>query len=450
MVLKDKFFYPATKASVHAYASSIFTPIINAECVTSIWVPMAGRRMWNKFLIENINLFAKELPNSNKYILVYVEPLDLTEESLSGYMRLMGKSFLEECTKKDEISTLIGDDNYIEIFEDENQTYTKLYETFKKIVEKVSNKGYRAVFFLGEFDELNFTTSIFYNNLKSLWSRFYPNLFYVFLSVTNLARPEMADKYKELNAAILQNVIFMPLRKGEDIEYVIDFFGDRHGHDFSDEEKLLIKKYCGGHPFLIRVLSKRIAEKGLDKIEQFLSSDYELISIVRRIFDLRTKNEKRTIVSIANGETPKQSPALERLILLGLVELNKDDTFSLFGKLLTDFVRKEKDLPMGEESILKGERLYINDDGAITFKKETIDEIFSNQEYRVLKYLLANTGKLRTREQIGEVMWGEESYEKFSNWAIDQLMSKVRKKISDLGSTTKLTTIRSRGYKLEA
>ncbi|MFC1790807.1 helix-turn-helix domain-containing protein [Patescibacteria group bacterium] len=49
---------------------------------------------------------------------------------------------------------------------------------------------------------------------------------------------------------------------------------------------------------------------------------------------------------------------------------------------------------------------------------------------------------------MGEVLWGEASYEKYSDWAIDQLISKLRKKLKDLGLTDFLKTIRGRGYKL--
>src|SRR6476661_7326153 len=97
----DKFFYPVKPEVLHDYASRVFSPICRGECVTAVWVPMTGRRMWNKFIIEHINLFEKELPNYNKYLLVYVEPLDLTEESIAGYLRLMGKSFIEVCKKNE-------------------------------------------------------------------------------------------------------------------------------------------------------------------------------------------------------------------------------------------------------------------------------------------------------------------------------------------------------------
>ena len=124
MSAQDKYLYPVTPETLHKYAEDIFAPVRRGECVTTVWVPMAGRRMWNKFINENIYLFEKELPHYDKYLLVYIEPLDLTEESLAGYIRLMAKSFIEVATNNENVKN------------DKIQKYT---EIFDEIPEEVSN-----------------------------------------------------------------------------------------------------------------------------------------------------------------------------------------------------------------------------------------------------------------------------------------------------------------------
>ena len=180
MTTKDSFLYPVTPETLHKYAEDIFAPIRRGECVTTVWVPMAGRRMWNKFIIENIRLFDKELPNYDKYLLTYIEPLDLTEESLTGYIRLMAKSFIEvalanKYVKKDVVNA------YRAVFNNDQATYSLLLENLKKLLKETTDSGLEVIFFVGEFDELKFANTIFYNNLKSLWSGLYPRLHYIFL-----------------------------------------------------------------------------------------------------------------------------------------------------------------------------------------------------------------------------------------------------------------------------
>jgi len=450
---KQKYFYPISKATLHQYAASIFEPIKREECVTTVWVPMSGRRMWNKFIIENIDLFEKELPEYQKYLLTYIEPLDLTEESLKGYLRLMGTSLIETCRKHKEYVKRVDLEAVEKIFDQDVVSYSKLLETLKSLLREVTEFGYKVVFFFGEFDEIHFANKVFYNNLKSLWDKFRPHLHYVFFTVIDLTTNEITDRLGELNAVTLQNVIYVPIRQGEDIDYIIDFFGERLGHQFSQRERMLLKKTCGGHPYLIkagsRIISHFEGEKTrIEDLEEILMTHYEMLSVARRIFNLRTEREKDILNRIILGESPRKSPSLKRMISLGLVEEKKDGQYEISGQLLNQMAAKFKEEIQPKKGV-KADELYLDEgEGIVCCGGKPIEEKFTGQEYNVIKFFLEEPGKLRSREEIGEVMWGEESYEKFSNWAIDQLTSKLRKKLKQLEIRSKIVTVRGRGYKL--
>jgi DNA-binding response OmpR family regulator len=97
----------------------------------------------------------------------------------------------------------------------------------------------------------------------------------------------------------------------------------------------------------------------------------------------------------------------------------------------------------------KSQKLTIEEEtGTILLNRKPIEEYFTRQEYTVLSLMIRKGGRLCSRDDIGEALWGEDSYEKYSNWAIDQLISKLRKKIKKLGIKNGLKTIRGRGYKL--
>jgi DNA-binding response OmpR family regulator len=81
------------------------------------------------------------------------------------------------------------------------------------------------------------------------------------------------------------------------------------------------------------------------------------------------------------------------------------------------------------------------------YNGNTVEESFTRQEYSILTLFLKNPGKVLTRDDIGAVLWGESSYEKYSDWAIDQLMSKLRKKLKEIGVNVEISTLRGRGYK---
>lgn len=451
---KDKFFYPALPETMHRYAASIFTPIRKGECVTAIWVSMAGRRMWNKFIIENIRLFKKELPDYQKYLLIYIEPLDLTEESLVGYLRLMSKSFIEACQKHKTCSKVVGLDDGVKVFSQESASYPVLLETLKALLRQAIDSGLKVVLFLGEFDELKqFAKSVFYNNLKSLWDTFKPQLHYVFLSIMDLTTPEVTERLGELNAATLQNVVYVPIRQRKDIDYLIGFWGKRLSCQFSEEEKKLIKKLCGGHPYLVKAASRIISnfdrrKTKVEDLEEILTTHYEMLSVAQRIFNLRAEAEKEILNKIAQGEAVVSSNGLKRLLALGLVKKKKSGKYEPVGELFNLAIEKYRTgLRLTPGRGANG--LYLDEEeGVVCYGGIPVEEKFTGQEYNMIKFFLEDPGKLKTRDEISEILWEKESYEKYSDWAIDQVISKIRKKLKQLGTKTKLVTVRGRGYKL--
>lgn len=72
----------------------------------------------------------------------------------------------------------------------------------------------------------------------------------------------------------------------------------------------------------------------------------------------------------------------------------------------------------------------------------------SSQEYSVFELFMKSPGKVITKEKIGLVMWGDKKKGKQKDWAIDQLMKRLRSKIGDNNASI-IQTIRGRGYKID-
>lgn len=452
MQSQDKYFYPVTPATLHKYAEDIFVPIRRGECVTTVWVPMAGRRMWNKFIIENIHLFGKELPNYDKYLLVYIEPLDLTEETLSGYIRLMAQSFVEVALKNSYVNNKIIEDAS-DYFKDENASYSNLLHNLKKLLKEATDSGLEVVFFVGEFDELTFATTVFYNNLKSLWSQLYPRLHYAFLMRERVTRQANISKWGELNEAILQNIIYVPLRSAQDTGYLLDYFADQFSTEVTESKARLLKDLSGGHPYMLKVAVRFIAHTSKDtpteRVYDMLLNYYELLSVARGILDVRSDSEKKCLRFVAAGKSvPSElSEVLDFLTNLGLVKNGVNGTNILFSEIFNKVVQKPDSTQVETASF--GDDLVLDrETGVVTVNGKTIEEKLTLQEHMILSAFLKLEDKLFSREEIGEILWGKESYEKYSDWAIDQLVSKLRKKLKMIGSKARLVTIRGRGYKL--
>ena len=68
------------------------------------------------------------------------------------------------------------------------------------------------------------------------------------------------------------------------------------------------------------------------------------------------------------------------------------------------------------------------------------------KEYRILEYLIANSGQILTREQLAVKIWGFESDAEYNN--VEVYMSFTRKKLSFVGSKTEIKAVRGIGYEL--
>ena len=70
----------------------------------------------------------------------------------------------------------------------------------------------------------------------------------------------------------------------------------------------------------------------------------------------------------------------------------------------------------------------------------------SEKEYRILEYLIANSGQILTREQLAVKIWGFESDAEYNN--VEVYMSFTRKKLAFVEAKTELKAVRGVGYEL--
>ena len=98
-------------------------------------------------------------------------------------------------------------------------------------------------------------------------------------------------------------------------------------------------------------------------------------------------------------------------------------------------------------------------DGSLTFEDLTLDVRsavlkcdngqsvrLGEKELRIMEYLIANQGRVLSREQIAVKIWGYESDSEYNN--VEVYMSFVRKKLAFLESRCEIKALRGIGYEL--
>ena len=68
------------------------------------------------------------------------------------------------------------------------------------------------------------------------------------------------------------------------------------------------------------------------------------------------------------------------------------------------------------------------------------------KEYRILEYLIANSGQILTREQLAIKIWGFDSEAEYNN--VEVYMSFTRKKLAFVEAKTEIKAVRGIGYEL--
>lgn len=124
------------------------------------------------------------------------------------------------------------------------------------------------------------------------------------------------------------------------------------------------------------------------------------------------------------------------------------------GEILKSEYVKSSLFEIKKEVELKSD--LVTDEGLIFLKKIDISEIEfesiklksnpTSQEINLIRFLQKNIEKPISRDEIAEVLWGKSWNTKYSDWAIDKAISRLRKNI--ISENYKIITVKNLGYEL--
>lgn len=427
------------------YALKIFTPLFRGECVTSIFVMGGGKRTVIKYLIKNKELIEKYFPNMFENTLyVFVNFDEIIEFSNYYYLDLIKKKIYQELTERN-INLNLNK-------KDENNPLMAIEEVFEKLVAL----GWRIFLVLNDFElTLKLSPSI-YLNLEHLLSIDKSRIEYLFLTTLNVLDPGIFSSFHNLKYALTRNVVFFPLLEKKNVYFLIDKVCQNQlflKKETPPSKKELLYKLCGGHPQLLRyslyflkaTLGDDFFLESDKKIEEKLLSSSQNLIICADIWNSLREKEKETMFFVLrNGnfpDEPQSNYAIDYLIKLHLVK-KEGKKVKIFGKIFERFLLNFSK---------KSELFYDEKTKKIFYGEKSCEEIFTHQEFKVLTYLIQHKNQLVTRDEIAKTMWGSLYYqEKYSDWAIDKIISTIRRKLDSIGfSSQNLITLKKRGFILK-
>jgi len=307
-------------------------------------------------------------------------------------------------------------------------------EEIEKIIQE--NEG-KAIFLLGADKILEERNNFLLEKLNLFVPLRAPCSVLLFFH-TDFTHPSFLPLFKK-GGIFLQNIIFHPLYSVKDTQQFIKYFCEKWGLKIKEEIKKEIIKNCGGRLGLVKQCLRFLRDNPKATSEEIFSHP-QLLWRVKIIWERFLPSEKSVLEKIVKREDDFDSLETHSLKFLQKVKGIKKvkGGWMITVPLLAKFIEEELNKPRFE---IKNDHIYLNN--------VLVDKYFSPKEKRVFGFLIEQKNRLVSREKIARLAWREKWLDVYSDWALDQTISRLRKKLKILGINPLLVkTVKKKGFKL--
>jgi hypothetical protein len=251
---------------------------------------------------------------------------------------------------------------------------------------------------------------------------------------SDVYRREIQEVLQESHK-FLQNVMLFPAYSLTESFLFVKTLAEEWKMKISETEIKKIVNRCGGFLWVLREGLRLRRDRG--EIDwQNLISESGMQFRLDHIYSLLSDREKESLAECCFGDADKASKEdRDYFIKMGLVRV-VGRRHKLGLGLLESRVR--------QELITQSFMVLCKD---IYYRGDKITSWFSVSEFEVMKLLIDKKGEIVEKEEIAEAMWGKSWPDKYSDWAIDKLMSRLRKVMVSYGLPKKMiTTKKGQGF----
>jgi len=303
----------------------------------------------------------------------------------------------------------------------------------KEVEEKLKNLNLNTpiTFILDQAIFLQKTPSLQFLLAKN-WRERRPNLNFIFIFSYYLKPLKLIKVLPLLKNPLLEETTFFPLFSKRESQYNLKVWKKINNYQLEENKAREIIFLSGGLASLIKSLFLFAKKNPHLKMEpELLIKKPEISFHLEKIYHNLNENQKIFLYELAIKKKPNKktfSTDVFDLINLGLIN-SQNGKFTFFS-------------PLFEKYLLNQEKPLITVSG-IEFKK-----FLTPSEQRFISLLIKNKGKAISRDQAGEAIWQKHWEEKYSEWALDQIVSQIRKKMIHIKDKKRLVTIRGFGFRL--
>lgn len=397
---------------INKQATAIFRPVKFGENGIGICYPGCFISYTIRAFTDSPSILKKYLGSHfHKYLFI---PIDLSPDDTIQTVRRKAA----ECASPD----------------DRNITHT---ETLLKLSKSVVASGKDPYFFLMNIHLLTQKTQT--KILDELYGVItnVPRAGSIIFTEANIDESQTAEHLSRYHR-FFQNRLWFPVYSQRESISFVETLSRTWNMHLSKKMTDDIVAACGGYLWLLREAVRFLRDNKNASMETVVAGS----QINQRVKYICNLLDKRTVDTLArvclDQDTHVPVDVLRFITSTGLVVSDKG-TYHLSCPLFTKFVSAQRNTAS----------INLGADGTIYCKDESIQRLFGSTEAKIITQLLSERGKLVSREQIAKTLWGNEYADKYSDWAIDKAISRIRKILVSVGlPKTAIVTKKKFGFYL--
>lgn len=310
-----------------------------------------------------------------------------------------------------------------------------LHYSTRQLLEAIAQKGFDVGLFLSHvtplFAEKHFQP---FFDLEFL-VRTAKNLSVIVFSELDITEADyriLADK----SSFLFDHVITYPLYGEKDSMNFAAYYTNQWNTPLSPTTVQRICDACGGYLWLIHQAVRTLRDSPESSPEDVFENELFMRKL-EVIWTKCTKTQQTILTKSVKGTLTKEDMAAHEYRYLLAIGMLKDTNgkISIGIPLLSRIIEKEKQLS----------QLHVRN-GVLFIADEAVTPMLTKKEHILLTLFVSRQKQLIPREDIAKALWQNVWQEKYSDWAIDRLLYRLRAKLTTLGIDTHLLkTVKRRG-----
>lgn len=407
-----KYRYPLPETVYKLLAKKLYSPLIYGENSVLVYPPLYGRD-------HNTNYMWERVTDREEVLGIHSERFSFAHIQLA---------YPEEKADRIWIAQL---EHALAISKGRLATFDEFAGKLKSLVRE----GREPVFFVNIPETLSNDQFVRFLELAQKTYYVAPSRIH-FLLVFDMKWNE-ADFFTLISPfrSLFQNVTFLPEYGDQDVEHLLKYFCRKWNYPLSLKILKFMVEQAGGILLLVKA-ALRIAVKNKlrthAEVERRIPTHPDFLLQLKFFLGILTPLQQRLFSQLARGEEITDERELSHLAQMGLVRPSTTG-FRIRSSAVEKYLAGKRQSNEQLQSVISE------------------SEMLSKREKQLLIELLKASGGIITRDQAADVLWREKKYDKFSDWALDQTVSRLRKKIARNTDLTHLQLVshKKKGLSLE-